>query len=484
MESIASKYMQWVLAQDIADVHARQVDGDHVCFEAESAVAEVNVYRFDDGPDIVELRVSRGDDNAFFLHFMLDDLARAKELFGQMADALLEECDRQACRVLLSCTSGLTTSFFAQKLNEIASTLGLDYEFEALPIDQALSSTEPYAAIMLAPQAAYQQEAMSAAHPYSLVFELPAKIFGSYDAAGALRLLMHAMHRMGTPGDGGTPLKAVRDLSDDRRVLVITLFSLGESSRLGWRLFDRGTVQAAGLVRKPQLDYRDIEDLIETLMARKGEKLGNLDAIALAVPGVTFRGFVRVPSKDEDIDLGQHLSERFGLPVYVDNNCNAAAVGCYVTQDEVESLVFYRHAFGHPAGGYGTVIDGRLLKGRGNLAGETHFFERYLPTRCDPKRVFWSEDGLFDIARSMALISISLTAPEAMYLAVDTVDDMDALHNALAKDLGDEYVPPLHVVTDYRERVYLGTLAMALQKLRDPHYRSLGTAEQAHSAGK
>ena len=86
----------------------------------------------------------------------------------------------------------------------------------------------------------------------------------------------------------------------------------------------------------------------------------------------------------------------------------------------------------------------------------------------------WSEEGLFQLATEVVTVSIALTAPDAVYLGVDTVDDMDKLHAELAKTFSEELIPPLYVVDDYIQRVYLGEMAICLQKLRDPNYRSLG----------
>ena len=72
-----------------------------------------------------------------------------------------------------------------------------------------------------------------------------------------------------------------------------------------------------------------------------------------------------------------------------------------------------------------------MLKGRHNLAGEPKYYEsmfRYSPSYTD---MLWSEKGMLQIARNVALTGISLVSPEAFYFAVDTVDDMDELHNAL-----------------------------------------------------
>lgn len=477
MRSLGEQFREWVLAQRVLGTAPVSVGSDKFRIHTPAATAEVNLYPFQDGREIVEYRIVRADaedENTFFLHFMLDDMARAQELFGELVEALSEEVSREPTHVLLSCTSALTTSLFASKMNDVAQTLALDYDFRAMSVDAALGTTEPFSAILLAPQVAHLRRQMMEAHPDALVFEIPAKIFGSYDAPGVVRLLMKALRDVSDDAEGAASLRAVRDLHDDKRVLAITLFLMRDFTRLGYRLYDRGVVVAEGSVRKQRFDYRDVEDLVQSLLAREVD-VHTLDAIGIAVPGVTRRGMVALPGIVEgNVDLGVKLSRRFGLPVYVDNNCNAAAVGCYVSQDEWENLLFYRHAFGHAAGGMGTLIDGRLLKGHGNLAGEPRYFERRFAASDGTDELFWSAEGMHQVALDVSVTSAGIVAPDALYLAVDTVDDAEAFQADLVAVLGEAYAPQVHIVTDYVERVYLGTLALALQKLHDPKYRSLG----------
>ena len=483
MGDIGTEFRDWILAQTPCGHAVQALDGDRMAIEAQGARAEINIYEFGDEPQIVEYRITRtdADDPFFFLHFALDDMARAQDLFAQMSQALAEEESRQTTRVLLCCTSALTTSMFAAKMQEAARTLSLDYEFSAVPVQRAMEEADDYAAVLLAPQVAHLRAQMIERHPHTVVFEIPAKVFGSYDAGGALRLVMHALRDAQDAAQHEATLRAVRDLSDDRRVLIITLFWMRNHARLGYRLYDHGKGIAEGSVRKPKLDFRDIDDLIDTLSLH-GVDVGGLDAVGIAVPGITYRGFVSLPDfADGTYDLGQHLSRRLGIPVYVDNNCNAAAVGCYVSQDEVESLIFYRHAFGHQGSGLGTVIDGTLLKGHRNLAGEPKYFETRFAYSMSREDCMWSAAGMQELALNVISASMSLVAPDAVYLAVDTIDDAEEFRRLLAQvfDGQEQLVPLVHLVNDYVERVYLGELALALQKLRDPHYRSLGVGAWA-----
>lgn len=478
----------------------RHVTGaESIRFDAGTAVAQVNIWPYDDELEIAEYQITRtSDDEAiFFLHVLLDDLSRAKELFAEMAEAFEDEASHTTTHVLLCCTSALTTTLFAQKMSEVAQAFSLDFDFTALSAERALTASDDYAAVLLAPQASHLRKQMVAAHPGALVFEIPGKIFGSYDAAGAVRLLMHAFREVRDPVSSQHEVTRVaRDLSNDKRILIITLFTMRAYSRLGYRLYDHGHVTAQGAVRKPKLDYRDVEDLLETMGAH-GVPVESLDIIGIAVPGVAYHGTISLPGVIEgDYALGAHIQERFGIKTSVDNNCNAAAVGCYVGQDAYESVMFYRHEFGHIAGGFGTVIDGTLLKGRHNLAGEPKYFESLFAYEPAYDEKLLSAEGMFEIARNVALAGIALVAPEAFFFSVDTVDDMDELRRALTSNISErrdrcilggsstgplrglpaDQVPELFVVDDYVERVYLGEMALCLQKLRNPNYRSLGIA--------
>jgi len=192
---ITAAFRSWVLSRHPLGCTAEEVDEEHIRFEADGLVAECNLYAFEGESTICELRVTRTADEeaVFFLHFLLDDMDRAEDLFHQMEAALEDESARSATKILLCCTSALTTSMFAAKMQEAARALSLDYEISAKPVSVALSSTEDFAAVLLAPQVAHMRQQMVEAHPGTIVFEIPAKTFGSYDAGGALRLLMQAM---------------------------------------------------------------------------------------------------------------------------------------------------------------------------------------------------------------------------------------------------------------------------------------------------
>jgi predicted NBD/HSP70 family sugar kinase len=128
-----------------------------------------------------------------------------------------------------------------------------------------------------------------------------------------------------------------------------------------------------------------LELLLDELLPGRGRPLLG---IGLGTPGLidTSRGVVRwaVDFDWRDLPLGQRLRERSGLPVYVANDSQAAALA--------------EHTFGEYAGarnmvvvkvgrgiGAGIVLDGRLYQGDGFGAGEvghTAVADNYRPCWC------------------------------------------------------------------------------------------------------
>ena len=93
-----------------------------------------------------------------------------------------------------------------------------------------------------------------------------------------------------------------------------------------------------------------------------------------------------------DIDFS-YLEDKYGVPVFVDNNANAAVVGCYVSQDEHENIALHRRPTGYAVGGQGLIVDGRLVSGSHGLAGELGYFVRYLGLREEMRERAWTSEG-------------------------------------------------------------------------------------------
>lgn len=143
-----------------------------------------------------------------------------------------------------------------------------------------------------------------------------------------------------------------------------------------------GTKIAAGLLRDGKLVERervateaeDTDALVEQLVSAIEETRGSRTAaVGLGVPSVVdfatgrARSSVNVPL--EDVPLRELLSDRLGLPVFVDNDATVAALAEAWEGERiaVDSLVMF--TVGTGVGG-GLVLGGRVWRGATGAAGE------------------------------------------------------------------------------------------------------------------
>ncbi len=489
MNALGREFRDWIAAREVTGCTTTVQDDDNIVIKHECMTGQVNFYAFDDMPEVVELAVTEdaSGESRFFLHFELEDLDRAKQLFDEMASLVEAACESDTTRVLLCCTVGMTTTMFAGKLTEVAKTLSLDYTFEAKALEDAKREGGSYAAVMLAPQVGFRRREVAEAFPQAIVLEIPARVFARYDGAGALRMLMGLLGDDSLAASDPTDLRVLRGSLKDapsKTVLVISVIRKPYGCTISWRLFDRFKLLASDEVCKSTVELADIEDVIATLHVRDID-LRDIDAVGVAVPGavdfgtVTFSGFGLM-----GINIEKALSEKFGLRVFVDNNANAGAVGCYVSQGEYDSVTLHTQQVGTMIGGQGTVCNGHLLRGRRGMAGELsglnwqvflnaqYFADADLGASSHEEllsfyeeQASWSGEAMLPMLATMLQANIAVAAPDAIYINYDLVDDMDALRRELSKSLPDDLIPDLIHITDYHEKIFLGELALVLQRL-------------------
>ena len=59
-------------------------------------------------------------------------MKHAIELFNEMLESIKKLIDRPITKILMSCSGGLTTSYFSSKMNEAAKLLYLNFEVSAI----------------------------------------------------------------------------------------------------------------------------------------------------------------------------------------------------------------------------------------------------------------------------------------------------------------------------------------------------------------
>jgi glucokinase len=126
-------------------------------------------------------------------------------------------------------------------------------------------------------------------------------------------------------------------------------------------------------VSSPDNTLRGIAAAIDQTLAAGGVARGQVAAIGLGVPGQidTEHGIARLAVNLflRDYPLGPRLAEIVGVPVLLDNDVRVATLGVHRFDNPAgdRNLVYVSIGTGLATG---VILDGRLLRGRHNLAGE------------------------------------------------------------------------------------------------------------------
>lgn len=470
VEGIGKLYREWVLSRRIEGCTVTWEDNENIRLATTTMFGRMTFFSQKEGPEVVEMRITRKTDGApmYRVRFELTDELRAKELFLEMS-TVLEEADlRGTTRVLLCCAAGVTTTMYENRLRALAEQLSLHYDFCACPLDDAIARHETYDVVMVAPQMGYRYQDAIKAFPDATVIEIPGDIFARFDVRATLDLLIDAMAEGIWPELPPSEVKIVRPIDTSKSVMVVSVFNRSHSMVIGYRIFANDRVVLDGMVYKQHVDFRDIQDVIATVKL-DGWDAHDLDAVGIVLPGIINRMSVSLPTDDiRDYDLGRELEKKYGIEVYVDNNANAAAMGAYMGQTDYDSVAFYIQRIGHALPGLGQVADGHLIKGRNNYAGEVAPLRGLFQFSGKLDEMIWTYGGMTEIVAKFLATTVCNTAPDAIFVACHLTNDMDALRAEMAKIIPEQYLPDLFWIDDHRELIYLGELALCIEKLSHP----------------
>ena len=118
----------------------------------------------------------------------------------------------------------------------------------------------------------------------------------------------------------------------------------------------------------------DVTALVRSVAGRLGDPTASIAAVGVGTPGQVDSATGRIAHVVnlgiEELELGALAGERLGVPVHVENDVNAAAVGAaraLCGNDTSGTIVFLNFGTGLAAG---VVTDGRVVHGFSGAAGE------------------------------------------------------------------------------------------------------------------
>lgn len=455
-------FKEWILMQDQANYKIRldSHNANIIVIETNYSYSEVTFNTM----NIIELSVTNTFTNEieFYLHFQMKTMKHAIELFHEMLESIHKLIHRPITKILLSCSGGMTTSFFAEKMNEAAKLLYLNFEVSAIGYNQLYNVGGDYDVIMLAPQISYMHAKVQEILKDQVVIKIPPQVFAKYDVGKTLGIIRDAMdQRKASQIEPTAPISLFKAVHNDVKILTLSLFRNSNRVHIAYRVYgEQNDILLDNEIIKSNVVIQDIFDVLDTVFL----KYKDLNVIGISTPGIINDGFVSSSNVNGfgNIDLYNILTQRYQQSFIITNDVNTAAVGYYASQDRYSSITFLFQPTSFYAGA-GTIINGQLIKGRLHLAGEV----QYLPLNLSNDKLILNKtpEGAIELVAKTILSIISVISPDAIILSCVLIPQVHELKKELERYVPAQYVPDIIKVEDIQEYILLGLMILCARSL-------------------
>ena len=470
-ERLAQEFLDWILTRKSDDYILSQYTDVHENNRYQNVVLDTDyaegLITFNPLKDfmVVELRITMKKDgkSMFYLHFDLNDLEHAKELFVEMTESLRKLKSEEKIKVLLCCSSGITTSFFVEKLNSGVKFLSLNYSFSAVSYNDLYVRAFDADIILLAPQIGFRLWRVREILKDKTVLMIPASVFAAYDVSALFSLLVEEKRRREAEMKRQrTPAETLEFLTLPS-ILVLSVIVEYNVLRIVFRAYDHGAVLFEDEVIKEKYVLRDLEDMLDIVVKR----MPDLQLICVNTPGVIYDGHLTFRSSNIwNVDVRKRFEDRYRIPFLFENDANAMALGYFSTQKEVNSLSFYFHPRAARTAGVGNGVNGALIKGSHSLAGEMQYVNKILSYSDAPENLARTPDGVLELVSKYLISVISSLDPQRIVIYCDMVANTAELRRKIAEVIQEEYIPELVKVDDVIEYMFVGGLMACSQYLK------------------
>lgn len=444
-------FKSWILQQQnkeyqiIDSLKNKDGNDDVIQFITDYADAFIGFNDIEDST-VVEFKIISKKDGSiqFYLHFELNDEEHAKTLFFEMIEMFIGLKDKKTTRILLSCSSGLTTAMFAENLNSVAQMLGLDYSFEAVSYMNIYEEIDNYDLLLIAPQIGYMYERLKESLVNKLVLQIPTSIFASYDALEAIKFIQDEIKQY------QSFKKEKKEechgcVEYKKRILSLAILTAKKQTYIRYHLYDKCEIIDQNTIVKCKMNIYDLYDIIDTLLL----KHSYIDVVGIATPGIVEDNkMFKEPTGQKMIDMKKDFEEKYGIHVFVCNNANAAAVGFSLAHNEYNNIIYHSQPMGYGTGGQGIVINKKIVRGKNGIVGELKYYLKRMQLSDEPHKLALTQQGTLELVTKSLLPSLVSVGPDVVALYSPMTSDIEEVKNSLKSFVSEEFLPDFCYIKD------------------------------------
>ncbi len=261
---------------------------------------------------------------------------------------------------------------------------------------------------------------------------------------------------------GGRPAKAYRYNSSKHQFLC--LYALFESGiqLIRFRVFDAlGNVIAKGENKENRINKTTLLKRIQKILAKHPQ----VGIISIGIQGGICHGtveFCDFPGLN-GINLEAELFNAFQIPVYVENDMNSIALGYSLKNSNEKNLSILFIPKGNPPAG-GFLVDGKILRGSSNLAGELSYFP-FSFKKQEQSKIFSEIGTAFPYILQVLLATIVFLDPAVIVFTGGFTDELSVqdINEKLRRNLHRPQLPRLIFKANLQEEYFSGLYKMAAE---------------------
>lgn len=452
-------FFKWICIQENKrfQIYLSEKDKNIIYIETEYGIGEVTFNPL----NIIELKVTNKitKEVNFYLHFQMKTIKHALELFNEMIESIISLSSKPVTKVLLSCSGGLTTGFFAQRINEVIRLLGLDLKVDAIGHNNLYQIGTNYDIVLLAPQISYLHAKVHDILKNQIVLNIPPQIFAKYDVGKIISLITKANeNKKKSENIQSNELPINLDINDQRQIICLTIFKNKERIHLTYRLYQKGQVLTENEIIKYNISIQDIYDVLDTIILH----YPNISMIGMSIPGIIHNGLLSSSYikdvKDNDIEMA--FTSRYTQKVIITNDVNAASLGYYVSQKQYQTFMFLFQPLSIGAGA-GIIVNGKILDGSHHFAGEVIYLP--LDLSKDRSELVRTPEGTLELVSKTILSAMCIIDPQAIILFSDLITHEDELKKEIEKSIPCTFIPEIIKIDNVLEYILLGQMVLCSQ---------------------
>ncbi|MDF2820495.1 MAG: hypothetical protein K0R15_936 [Clostridiales bacterium] len=263
----------------------------------------------------------------------------------------------------------------------------------------------------------------------------------------------------------GRPAKAFRFNENYEYICCINLGFENKKKKLSYAIVDLlGNVVEKVSSEEDVIDY----DVLESIIGKLLIKYHNIKAVGVGIPGVSTRKNVIDFCDIEELSncpLSEKLMKKFALDVVIDNDMNLIAYGVYQECEYKEDTSIAAVSFFKDnLPGAGIIVDGHIIHGDTNFAGEVSF----LPFGCtkeEQKELLKNREGNIQIVSKTIASIAAIINPTTVIITGTTLEEnmVEEIYQICSGMIPQRHIPNIRFVENVDEFYLKGISSLTLE---------------------